>query len=376
MTRAFWILSILACALALAVACTKQSSTPSAPSGAIAANGEANADGSILKATIPTLQSPINGARIPQGQPVTLLITNSTTPFTTAVALSYRFEVTTAAGAVLESTVVGGGAGTTARTVAAQLDGDATYQWRARPEYQGIAGPWSGRQSFVAPANDGYIRGTELFDPLTNGKTVGTIGGSRNVTFVPGQGIRTNDDLAYVVYELPQTYSSGEMSAEVTGLGPGGAPGKARILSMLDRLGAIASSSKYSFNVQYRGVNGVPENCITWKAVLGDNSQSVEADVDRFQRIIILDPSKVYLWQAIWTPTSFRLVVKEGGTTGPVMYDEENDAAPGTSSWNPEKMYAFIGTNNGAFVLNDGTRVGMTVRNVWVSNRPRPATLP
>ena len=62
---------------------------------------------------------------------------------------------------------------------------------------------------------------TELFDPLTNGKTVGTIGGSGNVTFVPGQGIRMNDELAYVVYQMPQVFSSGEMSVEVTGLASG-----------------------------------------------------------------------------------------------------------------------------------------------------------
>ena len=46
------------------------------------------------------------------------------------------------------------------------------HQWRARAEYQGAVGSWAARQSFVAPANDGYIRGSELYDPLINGKTV------------------------------------------------------------------------------------------------------------------------------------------------------------------------------------------------------------
>lgn len=184
-----------------------------------------------------------------------------------------------------------------------------------------------------------------------------------------------NDEFAYVVYDLPQNYSSGEMSVEVTGLAPGGGPGKARIFSMLDQLGTIASSSRYSFNVQYRGVGGVPDDCITWKAVLGDNNNAVEAAVDRFQMIFSLNPSKVYLWQGFWTPTTFRLVVKEGGTTGPVVYDQKADAVPGTSNWNPQKMYAFIGTNNGAFLQNDGTRWGMTVRNLWVGSTPRPTTL-
>ena len=355
--------------LALCLACGSQPAAPSHPSGS------ANADGSTLKATAPTLQSPINGAVLPQGTHVTLVLKNSTMSYTTSVTPSYRFEVSSTDGAVVESALAPSGTTTTSHTVTAPLIGNQTYQWRARPESQGTAGPWAGLTSFVAPPNDGYNLPGALFDPLVNGKTVGTIGGSGNVTFVPGQGIRMNDDLAYVVYDLPQTYSSGEMSVEVTGLSPGGQPGKARIFSMLDRLGVQASLSKYSFNVQYRGAGGVPDNCIVWKAVLGDNSHAVEATVDRFQMIFILDPSKVYLWQGFWTPTSFRLVVKEGGTTGPVVYDQKADAIPGTSNWNPEKMYAFIGTNNGAFVQNDGTRVGMTVRNLWVGSTPRPTTL-
>jgi hypothetical protein len=355
--------------LVLSLACGSQATAPSPPSGT------SNADGSTLKATAPTLQSPINGAVLPQGTPVTLVLKNSTMSYTTSLTLAYHFEVRTTDGTVVVSALVSSGTTTTSYTVTAPLEGNQTYQWRARPESQGTAGPWAGFTSFVAPQNDGYNRPGALFDPLIYGKTVGSIGGSGNITWVPGQGIRMNDDLAYVVYDLPQTYSSGEMSVEVTGLSPGGQPGKARIFSMLDRLGAMASLSRYSFNVQYRGAGGVPDNCIVWKAVLGDNNHAVEATVDRFQMVFILDPSKVYLWQAFWTPTSFRLVVKEGGTTGPVVYDQKADAIPGTSNWNPEKMYAFIGTNNGAFVQNDGTRVGMTLRNLWVGSTPRPTTL-
>ncbi len=85
----------------------------------------------------------------------------------------------------------------------------------------------------------GYNKPGALYDPLVNGETVGSIGGSGNITWVPGQGIRMNDQRAYVVYTLPQVYSSGEISAEVTGLGPGGSPGKGRIFSILDRLGRI-----------------------------------------------------------------------------------------------------------------------------------------
>ena len=373
MTRVLW--SIAAASAVALVACSKQSASPSAPTSAVVSQS-ANPDGSTLKATAPTLQSPINGVKLLQGQPVTLVVTNSTTPYATGIPLSYRFEVTPVAGTAVESAVVPGGSGATSRTVAAPLNGDQTYQWRARAEYLGYFGPWSGYQTFIAAANDGYIRGTELFDPLTNGKTVGTIGGSGNVTFVPGQGIRMNDDLAFVVYQMPQVFSSGEMSVEVTGLAPdAGVGGKPRIFSLLDRTNAIASASHYSFNVQYRGAGGAPANCITFKAILGDNANSLEAD-NRFNNIFRLDPSTVYLWQAFWTGTSFRLVVKEGGATGPVLYDETDYATSGTTNWNPEAMFPFLGTNNGAFVPFDGTRVGMTLKNLWVGSTPRPATLP
>ncbi len=374
MRRGFWFWSVALTALVLG-GCTKEAASPTAP-GAVrpAVAGVTNPDGSLLKATAPTPQSPINGVKVPQGTPVTLVIANSTTPYTNLIALVYRFEVSDSAGAVADSVIVPSGSGTTSHTVTAGLNGDQTYQWRARPEYQGLAGPWSTMASFVAPQNEGYNRPGALYDPLVNGKTIGTVGGSGNVTFVPGQGIRMNDQLAYVIYELPQVFSSGEISVEVTGLQPDGSPGKGRIFSILDRLGAPASSAKHSINVQYRGAGGAPANCITFKAILGDNAHSVEA-ANRFNNIFILDPSIVYLWQASWTPTSVRVLVKAGGATGSVVYDETANATSGTTDWNPAVMYAFLGTNNASYTGFDGTHEGMTLRNLWVGSTPRPANL-
>ncbi len=372
------LLCSLSCVLAAVIACARQSTGPSSPTGVTAAAANAAPDGSTLKATAPAVQSPVNSLRLTLGAPVTLVVNNATTPFVSGVPLTYKFEVYNAAGVkVYTSPNVAAGVSTTSHTVSATLDGNQTFTWQARAEYQGSFGPWSPRATFITAVTqpDGYIRGTELYDPLTNGKTVGTIGGSGNITWMPGQGIRMNDELAYVVYQLPQVFSSGEISVEVTGLNPGGPCCKPRIFSILDRQNAIASASKYSFNVQYRGAGGAPDNCITFKAVLGDNANSVEPD-DRFANTFILDPSKVYLWQAFWTPTSFRLVVKEGGATGPVLFDLTENATSGTTDWNPPQMFAFLGTNNGAYVQYDGTRAGMTLRNLWVGNTPRPLTLP
>jgi hypothetical protein len=377
MRYGFWLSFIWLGALGLAAACSQSSSNLSAPSVSRPAAVGANADGSNLKASVPVQVSPINGTKPPQGQNTTLVINNSTLLYSSAGPLSYRFETSSTAGAVLESQVQAGGVGTTSHIVTAPLQLDATYRWRARAEYQGEGGPWSGYQTFVAATLEGYIRATEMFDPLTNGRTVGSIGGSGNITWVPGQGIQINDEQAFVVYQLPQTYTSGEISAEVSGLNPGGPCCKPRIFSILDRANAISSSSKYMINVQYRGAGGAPDNAIAWKAVLGDNGASLEPDTDkRNNSVYILDASKVYLWQAYWTPTSVRVVVNEGSKAGRLVYDYQVNAYTNTTNWYPEAMYAFVGTNNGLYVKYDGSRSGMIVKNLWVGNTPRPATIP
>ena len=66
----------------------------------------------------------------------------------------------------------------------------------------------------------------------------------------------------------------------------------------------------------------------------------------------------------------------QGVRPGPVLFDLTENATSGTTDWNPPQMFAFLGTNNGAYVQYDGTRAGMTLRNLWVGNTPRPLTLP
>src|SRR3989442_14240704 len=101
--RASWMVSIVACVLAVVVACTKRSPNLSAPSAAANPGvAEVNADGSTLKATVPTLQSPINGVRLPPRQPGPLAPTKSTTPLTKPVTFSYPFAVNTTARAGVE----------------------------------------------------------------------------------------------------------------------------------------------------------------------------------------------------------------------------------------------------------------------------------
>src|SRR5688500_15669799 len=90
---------LLACAsgavLALALACSKNSPAPAAPTGAEPGISDAAADGSTLKATAPTPQSPINNA-----QPETLVFTAgpSTARFVSGLSFWYELEIKNAGG--------------------------------------------------------------------------------------------------------------------------------------------------------------------------------------------------------------------------------------------------------------------------------------
>jgi hypothetical protein len=340
---------------------SKSPASPSAPSGL---------------ASKPAAEAPADGAQLDNVRP-TLTVANITS--SGSGARTYEFQISDnsafTSGTISSPAVAEDPSGKTRFTLAQDLQPTTKYYWHARLVQGSSRSDWSETRTFMTKLV-GYNRPGALYDPLIHGETLGSIGGSGNVTWMPGEGVRFNDERAFVVYELAQTFSSGEISVEATGLNPDGPCCKPRIFSILDRVGAIASSSPYSINVQYRGKDGSPDNAIAWKVVLADNANALEpSTAKRFDSVVILDASKVYLWQGFWTPTSFRLVVKEGGLSGPAVYDYEVHSTTGTTNWNPAKMFAFLGTNNGNFVPFDGTRAGMTLRNLWVGNTPRPANL-
>jgi hypothetical protein len=134
MARRFWFSSVV-CTLALASACSRQSTSPSSPSGLNSPTIHAAADGTTLKASAPTPQAPINGLKLVQGVPLTLVINNSTTTYASGIALTYTFELYNAGGTkVYTSPSVSGGTGTTSHVVTLVLDGEQPYTWRARAE--------------------------------------------------------------------------------------------------------------------------------------------------------------------------------------------------------------------------------------------------
>jgi hypothetical protein len=146
------------------------------------------------------------------------------------------------------------------------LEFDADFTWRARAEYQGAAGPWSADARFKAPAG-GYIRGNEVFDPLWNGTTAGTVVGP--VTFVPGVGLRLETQLSYVAYELPENLQEGEYSFMATNVDEGNPGDKSKVMSMAEGFGDVTDND-YRQTLEVRGTDYVTPGTVSYRIITGD----------------------------------------------------------------------------------------------------------
>ena len=94
---------------------------------------------------------------------------------------SYRVQLMTATGTLLKETTTPGLQWTTTD----DLEVSTVYQWRVRPEIGTYLGPWSSTASFkTVDKPTAFLRGNELYDPLIDGTTLGTI--ARPGPFRPG----------------------------------------------------------------------------------------------------------------------------------------------------------------------------------------------
>jgi hypothetical protein len=363
MVRGVWLGAMLAGAIALVIACSKQSKAPISPTGTTAAASDAASDGTTLKATAPSPQAPIKGAKLEAGTNVVLAVSNSTAKFASGTPLAYRFQIFDAGGAqVYNSPLVGAGAsGTTSHAVTGTLEGEKTYQWQARAEYGGAVGPWSARESFVAPANDGYIKGGELYDPLMNGRTVGEIHGP--VTFIPGVGVKLETLESYISYQLPETLLEGEYSLLVTGMPANTKGGKTKLFAMAQGYSDIVTNDR-RFTVEKRGD---PPGIVAWRMITHDDQIDTEGAERRF---VNFQASQTYLWRATWRNNAFNLIINEGGASGPTIYDMGKNWHGRPYDPNPHVVY--VGAPVGRSGPEGASVQGAIIRQVWVSGRSRP----
>ena len=356
---------LVACAsaaiMAFAFGCSKNAETPLSPSGAERGVEGAAADGSTLKATAPTPQSPVNNAQ-PEGSLV-LTAGKSSGRFGTSPPYSYEFEILNSSNqrVYASGAVAGGGGSSVSHAVNANLEFDAPYQWRVRAVYQGAWGPWSSNASFRAPVG-GYIRGNEVFDPLTNGRTVGQIVGS--VDFIPGVGVRLNTFNSHIRYRLPETLLNGEFSLIITGVATNTEGDKTKLFAMGEGLDDIVTNDR-RMTVEKRGD---PAGIVAWRFI----SHEDQVDTEGAEREYVeFDENLPYLWTATWNGT-FTVRVQRGGSSGETIYEKGKGYQ---GAYDPNPHYAFIGAPVGRSGPSAATVPGMIVRNVWISPRPRPAGL-
>lgn len=358
------LLCTCATVLAVAIACSKQSPSPVSPSAAPEAAADAAPDGSTLKATAPTPVSPVGGA---QPDTVVLTATKSVGKFAD-ISPSYEFEIFNAANArVYTSGVIGGvgsGDNVTHQPPDTALDFDQPYTWRVRAVFQGAHGPWSSTASFRS-AVGGYLRGNELFDPLTNGQSK-VMEGSNNVTWLPGVGVRLNARDSVVQYRLQQPCVDCEMSALMTNIGNGSENWKTKVLSMLQGDGINITDNPYRMTVDKRTTwenqgSRIRYTMCSQKFILSDHCAEPRGGFQNWSR------SQTYFWKVEWRGGTSRVRVWEGGKNGRLMEDltDEYDAP-----YAPNPHIVRLGSVGGR--AGNDTNPGTIIWNIWVSSRPRP----
>ncbi len=352
-----------AAVLATAVACSKSTPNPTSPSSTPAGETGAAPDGSTLKATAPTPVSPINGA---QPDTVVLTATKSTGKFTD-ISPSYEFEVFNAANTrVYTSGVTGGvgsGANVTHEVPATALEFDQPHTWRVRAVFEGAVGPWSSSASFKAPVG-AYVRGNEVFDPLNTGVPSKVISASRDVTWIPGVGVRLNSRDSYVEWRLQTPCVNCEFSALMTNIGNGSEEWKTKVMSMLEGSGVNTTENRYRVTIDKRTTWVGQGSRVRYTICSGPVSGSCSEPTGGFQS---WDRSRTYFWKFEWRNLVSRLTVLDGGVNGSVKAALQQSYK---NPYQPNPHLVRLGSVGGR--VDNETNPGTIVWNVWVSPNPRP----
>ena len=153
MYRKLYLASCVAALLALPLACSTGSPSPTSPTTAagVGSPGAFGPDNSTLKVTASTPVSPKDDVEI-EGYTPKMVATNATGQFITATDLQYRFQIFDQDDNFIFDTLVDGGDGQTEATTDAELEADRRFTWRVRAEHSGFVGPWSTMAMFRTKA--------------------------------------------------------------------------------------------------------------------------------------------------------------------------------------------------------------------------------
>ena len=317
-------------ALGLALACSKSTPNPTSPSSAAQPETEAAPDGSTLKAPAPTTMSPTGGGAGPGSDDADRLDGEPEVWF--GRRSSYRFEVRSGSTVVAERHRRRLGierefrAGRTSQP-------DTNFTWRVRAEAQGAFGPWSTDASFRSPVG-AYIRGNEIRDPLTIGRTVGTPVGSTRFT---AQGLQIMTQDSHVRYALPQTLEAGEFSVMVTGFDEGSPGDKTKIMSMQEGTGDITAND-YRFTAEKRGAQYFLPGATVFRIIAGGGEENIH---DSARIGVAYSDERWYLWKFTWGANFAQLDVREDSETGRVIYSSAGERL--TTRYRPVPHTVYLG---------------------------------
>ena len=331
----------------------------------------------------PAIESPADGEQLDTLRP-TLTVRNATADQSGTRMYEFQISDSTAFSAATTSSVVGfaatvgksgvpeGSNGRTTFVPDQDLQPTTVFYWRARAVQGSVTSGWSPTSRFKSRLV-GFNRGGELYDPLIHGETVGEPIGS--TTFIEGKGIQLNNGTSFVKYLLPQTISNGEFSMDVEGLRANAPGDKAKVFGMQEGQTDFITN-RYRVDIQYRGTTGAPPNAIQWRVLYGSaDDLSVRYEPDTAKRnasVFLLNPATTYHWKATWG-SDFRLIVRDGGMNGSVLYDYGLPTPRGRYAPNPH--YAYLGAPVGRSGNESASIAGTIYRNVWIGNRPRPESL-
>ena len=358
----------IAALTAVALACGDQAATPTAPTPAVSSDtAAAAADGSTLKATAPAPQQPANASTADSLTP-NLVVANATLKHLGDVALTgtmqYRFTVETTGGASVHSALTGAGAGLTGSRVPANLlQADTTYRWRARAELAGSPGPWSAYWTFTTPKSGGglasYQNATELWDNLTDGKTIGALVGGAQL--VPGKGVLLPSFESHVTYTLQSTLTSGSIECLIENLSSDTNGGKTKVFSSQQGYSDI-TDNPFRFTIEKRGDDHPDSGKYRLRIITG-NATSGFYDSDRIQPSSLV-ASKVYYHRVAWANNVVNFVVREGSATGPTV---ASYAFSYQGTYRPSPHVVHIGAPVPRGGPLDATVPGIIVRYFYVS---------
>ena len=349
--------------VALAIACS-QPSSPASPSGAETDGTGAGPGGITLKVGAPVVQSPANGTLLSSLNGVTFVVSR-VTGLNASFPITLEFDIARQGGPQIDNTkLLQGFSGSTTYVMNRQLEVNTTYTVRVRGVYQTAFGPWSDTTTFRTPnLPPARVTASEIFDPLIDGNTAGSVVGS--VTMIPGVGAQLNNQSSHIRYTLTTPLEAGEISIMATNV-DGTTPGDKNKVFAMSAGDDNITANPYRFTAEWRGTNYLEgPGYVTFRIIFGDG---VSRDGERHQSSY--QKNRWYLWRFTWRTGFAQLQVRADGPTGPVMY--EQTVTGGTSPYRPQPHRVYIGAPVGQNGPIDASVPGMIVKNFWVSAQPRP----